>query len=133
MRHRKGIRKLGRTGTHRRAMLRNMATSLFDCERIETTAGKAKALQPYAERLITLAKRGDGHARGQAGRHIQDQQILKKLFTDIAGRFEERQGGYTRVLKTGCRQGDNAPMALVELVESEREDAATVIESADDQ
>ena len=117
MRHRKGISKLGRTGTHRRAMLRNMATSLFEHERIETTAAKAKALRPYAERLITLGKRGDLHSRRLAARHIQDRDVLKKLFDDIAGRFSERNGGYTRVLKTGTRRGDNAPTALIELVD----------------
>ena len=117
MRHRKGIRKLGRTGTHRRAMLRNMATSLFEHERIETTAAKAKALRPYAERLITLGKRGDLHSRRLAARHIQNRDVLKKLFEDLAGRFSERNGGYTRVLKTGTRRGDNAPTALIELVD----------------
>ena len=117
MRHRKGISKLGRTGTHRRAMLRNMATALFEHERIETTAAKAKALRPYAERLITLGKRGDLHSRRLAARHIQDRDVLKKLFDELAGRFSERNGGYTRVLKTGTRRGDNAPTALIELVD----------------
>ena len=87
MRHRKGISKLGRTGTHRRAMLRNMATALFEHERIETTAAKAKALRPYAERLITLGKRGDLHSRRLAARHIQNREVLNKLFDDLAGRF----------------------------------------------
>jgi len=117
MRHRKGISKLNRTGTHRRAMLRNMATALFQHERIETTAAKAKALRPYAERLITLGKRGDLHSRRLAARHIQDRDVLKKLFDDLAGRFSERNGGYTRVLKMGRRRGDNAPTALIELVD----------------
>ena len=117
MRHRKGISKLGRTGTHRRAMMRNLATALFQHGRIETTAAKAKALRPFAERLITLGKRGDVHARRLAARHIQDQGTLKELFSDIAGRFSERNGGYTRVLKTGVRKGDNAPTALIELVD----------------
>lgn len=94
-----------------------MATSLFEHERIETTAAKAKALRPYAERLITLGKRGDLHSRRLAARHIQDRDVLKKLFDDIAGRFSERNGGYTRVLKTGTRRGDNAPTALIELVD----------------
>ena len=129
MRHRKGIRKLGRTGTHRRAMLRNMATALFEHERIETTAAKAKALRPYAERLITLGKRGDLHSRRLAARHIQDRDVLKKLFDDLAGRFSERNGGYTRVLKTGTRRGDNAPTALIELVDF-MPGAATVIEES---
>ena len=117
MRHRKGISKLGRTGTHRRAMMRNLATALFQHGRIETTAAKAKALRPVAERLITLGKRGDVHARRLVARHIQDQGTLKVLFSDIAGRFSERNGGYTRVLKTGVRKGDNAPTALIELVD----------------
>jgi len=117
MRHRKGISKLGRTGSHRRAMMRNMATALFQHGRIETTVAKAKALRPVAERLITLGKRGDLHARRLAARDIQDRDILKKLFGDIAGRFSERPGGYTRVLKTGNRKGDNAPTALIELVD----------------
>ena len=117
MRHRKGISKLGRTGTHRRAMMRNLATALFQHGRIETTAAKAKALRPFAERLITLGKRGDIHARRLAARHIQDQGTLKVLFGDIAGRFSERNGGYTRVLRTGVRKGDNAPTALIELVD----------------
>lgn len=129
MRHRKGISKLNRTGTHRRAMLRNMATALFQHERIETTAAKAKALRPYAERLITLGKRGDLHSRRLAARHIQDRDVLKKLFDDLAGRFSERNGGYTRVLKTGTRRGDNAPTALIELVDFVP-GAGTVIEES---
>jgi len=130
MRHRKGISKLGRTGTHRRAMLRNMATALFEHERIETTAAKAKALRPYAERLITLGKRGDLHSRRLAARHIQDRDVLKKLFEDLAGRFSERNGGYTRVLKTGTRRGDNAPTALIELVDFVPGSAEVVEEAA---
>ena len=117
MRHRKGISKLGRTGTQRRAMMRNMATSLFQHGRSETTEAKAKALRSVAERLITLGKRGDLHARRLAGRQIQDRDILKKLFAEIAPRFADRPGGYTRVLKTGNRKGDNAPTALIELVD----------------
>jgi large subunit ribosomal protein L17 len=128
MRHRKGIKKLGRTGSHRRALLRNMATALFQHERIETTDAKAKALRPFAERLISLGKRGDLHARRLAGRHIHDRDILKKLFGDIAGRFEERPGGYTRVLKLGRRRGDNGEMALIELVE--RAEVAEVVADA---
>lgn len=130
MRHRKGISKLGRTGTHRRAMMRNMATALFEHGRIETTVAKAKALRPVAERLITLGKRGDLHARRLAARQIQDRDVLKKLFGDIAGRFAERPGGYTRVLKTGNRKGDNAPTALIELVDYQLS-AATAADSAE--
>jgi len=117
MRHQNSIKKLGRTGTHRRAMLRNMATSLFQFERIETTAIKAKALRPFAEKLITLGKRGDLHARRMVARDIQDKDILRKLFSDIAGRFQDRKGGYTRILKLSIpRVGDNSPMSLIELV-----------------
>ncbi len=97
--------------------MRNMATALFRHERIETTTAKAKELRPYAERLITLARRGDLHARRQAARRIQDREVLGKLFDDIGPRFEGRPGGYTRILKLGHRQGDAADMALIELVE----------------
>lgn len=117
MRHRKKGRKLSRTPSHRRATLRNMATSLFLHERIETTTAKAKELRPYAERLITLARRGDIHSRRLAARKIQDRQVLGKLFDDIAPRFAERPGGYTRVLKLGNRRGDAADMSLIELVD----------------
>jgi large subunit ribosomal protein L17 len=117
MHHNKGGKKLGRTGTHRRAMFRNLSTELFRHERIETTLGKAKALRPIAEKLITLAKRGDLHARRLAGAQIQDAETLKKLFNDIGGRYEDRPGGYLRILKLENRIGDNAAMARIELVE----------------
>ena len=113
MRHRKKGRKLSRTPSHRRATLRNMATSLFLHERIETTTAKAKELRPYAERLITLARRGDVHARRLAARKIQDRQALGRLFDDIAPRYAERPGGYTRILKLGNRKGDAADMSLI--------------------
>jgi len=116
VRHRKKGRKLSRTPSHRRATLRNMATSLFLHERIETTTAKAKELRPYAERLITLARRGDVHARRLAARKIQDRQALGRLFDDIAPRYAERPGGYTRILKLGNRKGDAADMSLIELV-----------------
>jgi large subunit ribosomal protein L17 len=116
MRHLKKGRKLNRTSSHRKAMFANMATSLFQHECIETTDAKAKDLRGVAERLITLAKRGDLHARRQAYRTIRDQDVLKKLFDDIAPRFKERAGGYTRVLKSGIRAGDNAPLSVIELV-----------------
>lgn len=116
MRHRKKGRKLSRTASHRKATLRNMATSLFRHERIETTTAKAKELRPYAERLITLARRGDLHARRLAATKIQDRQVLGKLFDDIAPRYQERPGGYTRILKLGSRKGDAAEMSLIELV-----------------
>ncbi len=117
MRHRIKGRKLGRTTSHRRATLRNMVTSLFRHGRIETTTAKAKELRPYAERLITLAKRGDLHARRLAATKIQDREVLGTLFDDIGPRFSERPGGYTRVLKLGNRKGDAAEMSLIELVD----------------
>jgi len=117
MRHRTKGRNLSRTASHKKATMRNMATSLFRHERIETTTAKAKELRPYAERLITLARRGDLHARRLAARKIQDREVLAKLFDDIGPRFQDRPGGYTRVLKTGFRKGDAAEMALIELVE----------------
>ena len=98
-------------------MLSNMATSLFRHERIKTTQAKAKELRPFAERLITLARRGDLHARRQAARTIHDKEALKKLFETIGPRYADRDGGYMRVLKLGTRQGDGAEVALVQLVE----------------
>jgi large subunit ribosomal protein L17 len=117
MRHRKKGRSLSRTASHRKATLRNLATSLFRHERIETTAAKAKELRPYAERLITLARTDDVHSRRLAARKIADREVLGKLFEDIAPRFLERPGGYTRILKVGHRKGDAAEMALIELVD----------------
>ena len=119
MRHGKKGRQLSRTASHREALLRNMATSLFRHGRINTTTAKAKELRPFAERLITIAKRGDVHAKRLAARKIQDREVLVKLFDAIAPSFAERPGGYTRVLKTGHRQGDGAEMALIELVNHE--------------
>lgn len=123
MRHKHGVAKLGRTGTHRRATLRNLATALFNHERIVTTHAKAMALRPFAEKLVTLSKRGDLHARRLAARQIQDKEVLHKLFSDLAGRFQERPGGYTRVLKMGFRPGDQAKMAMIELVGSKAKSA----------
>jgi len=117
MRHRKKGRELGRTRSHRKAMLRNMATSLIIHERIRTTEAKAKELRPFAERLISLAKRGDLHSRRLAGRQIADSEALKKLFDQLGPRFEQRPGGYTRVLKLGARKGDGAELALIELTD----------------
>lgn len=116
MRHGKSGRKLGRTSAHRKAMFRNMVTSLFEHERIVTTEKKAKELRPIAEKMITLAKRGDLHARRQAMSYIQSKDVVAKLFDEIQGQFADRQGGYTRIIKTGSRQGDAAPMAIIELV-----------------
>jgi large subunit ribosomal protein L17 len=117
MRHRIKGRKLNRTAAHRKALLRNMATALLRHGRIETTAAKAKELRPFAERVITLAKRGDLHARRLAATKIQDREVLAKLFDEIGPRFAERPGGYTRILKLGTRRGDAAEMALIELVD----------------
>lgn len=116
MRHRHKGRQLSRTASHKKATMRNMATALFRHGRIETTTAKAKELRPYAERLITLAKRGDLHARRLAAAKIQDRTVLGALFDDIAPRFSERPGGYTRILKLGNRKGDAAEMSLIELV-----------------
>ena len=116
MRHRKKGRNLSRSPSHRKALLRNLATSLFQHERITTTTAKAKELRPYAERLITLAKRGDLHARRLVVRRISDRDVVGKLFDDIGPRYSERPGGYTRILKLGNRKGDAAEMALIELV-----------------
>ena len=116
MRHANKGRALGRTSEHKLALLRNMATSLFRHGRIETTTAKAKELRPFAEKLITLAKRGDLHSKRLAARHIQDRDVLVRLFDQIGPVFSERPGGYTRILKLGPRHGDNAPMARIELV-----------------
>ena len=117
MRHRKKGRKLSRTASHKRATMRNLAASLFRHGRIETTTAKAKELRPFAERLITLAKRGDLHARRLAATKIQDRQVLGALFDNIGPRYSERPGGYTRILKLGNRKGDAAEMSLIELVD----------------
>jgi len=119
MRHRKktSVLKLGRTASHRLSMLRNIATSLFEHERIETTDSKAKALRPFAENLISLARRGDLHARRLVLRDIKRKDIVSKLFDDIAKRFSEKNGGYTRIMKLGNRLGDNASVSIIELSE----------------
>ena len=117
MRHRKKGRSFGRTAEHRKAMLRNMATSLFLHGRVETTTEKAKELRRYAEPIITKAKRGDMHARRLVARDIQNPEAVHKLFAEIGPRFAERPGGYTRVRHLGHRPGDAADMALIELVD----------------
>ena len=116
MRHKIAGKRLGRTTSHRMAMFRNMVTSLFEHERIVTTAEKAKGLRPIAEKMITLAKRGDLHSRRQALSFIRSKDVVEKLFTEIKDNFADRKGGYTRILKTGVRKGDNASMAIIELV-----------------
>lgn len=115
MKHRKAGRKLGRTASHRRAMIRNMVTSLFIHERIETTEAKAKELRSLAEKMISLAKRGDLHARRQALAVVRDKRVVKKLFDEIAPRYKDISGGYTRMIKVGVRRGDGSPTALIEL------------------
>jgi large subunit ribosomal protein L17 len=121
MRHRVAYRKLGRITPHRIALLRNLATALFERERIRTTLMKAKELRPYAEKLITLAKREDNrlHSRRLVARDIRNPIVIKKLFDDLGARFAARPGGYTRILRLGPRQGDGAEMAIVELIGSE--------------
>jgi large subunit ribosomal protein L17 len=116
MRHRRKGKQLSRTASHRRALLRTMASSLIRHERIETTTGRAKELRPFAERLITLAKRGDLHARRLAAARLRDADVVGKLFEEIGPRFAQRPGGYTRILKLGTRKGDAAEMSLIELV-----------------
>jgi len=117
MRHGKAGKKLGRTPSHRKAMFRNMVTSLLDHERIVTTQVKAKEIGRLTEKMITLGKRGDLHARRQAVSFIRSNEVVKKLFSEYAQRYAARDGGYTRVLKLEPRAGDNAPMAMVELVD----------------
>jgi large subunit ribosomal protein L17 len=121
MRHGNAYRKLNRTSSHRKAMFANMAASLLKHEQIKTTLPKAKELRRLADRLVTLGKRGDLHARRQAMAVLRDRAIAAKLFDELAERYKERQGGYTRVLKAGFRYGDMAPMAIIELVDRNRE------------
>ncbi|GAB3593951.1 MULTISPECIES: 50S ribosomal protein L17 [Acetobacter] len=117
MRHRVAGRKLGVTSSHRAAMFRNMAVALIKHEQITTTLPKAKELRPVVEKLITLGKRGDLHARRQAFAQLRDEVIVRKLFAAVAERYKGRNGGYTRVLRAGVRYGDAAPMAVIELVD----------------
>ena len=124
MRHGKKNRKLGRTTAHRIAMFRNQLSSLVTHERIVTTLPKAKELRPVAERLITRGKSDTVHARRIAGRWVSDRDLIKKLFTEIAPRFADRPGGYTRIVKLGPRHGDGAEMAILEFVDYERSEAA---------
>ncbi len=109
-------RRLGRTMGHRRALLRNMVTSLLLSEKIETTEMKAKELSKITDKMITMAKKGDLNARRQVLQYVYDEDIVRKLFDTIAPRYSGKEGGYTRVIKTGFRQGDAAPMAIIELV-----------------
>lgn len=109
-------RKLGRDSSARKALLRGIVTSLFQHERIETTEAKAKELRKVADKILTLAKRGDLHARRQVMAYMMDEDVVKKLFDEVAPKYKDRQGGYTRIIKAGVRQGDAAPMVIIELV-----------------
>jgi large subunit ribosomal protein L17 len=124
MRHRKAGRKLNRTPSHRKAMLRNMVTELLDHEHMITTVAKAKELRPYAEKMITLGKRETLHARRMALAGIRRKAVVAKLFDTLAARYSKRPGGYTRIIRLGNRKGDAAPLALIELVDRETATAA---------
>jgi large subunit ribosomal protein L17 len=127
MRHGIAYRKLGRKPEHRKAMFANMAAALIKHEQITTTLPKAKELRPVVEKLVTLGKRGDLHARRQAVSQLRDAAMVKKLFDVLGPRYKERNGGYTRVLKAGFRYGDNAPVAVIEFVD--RDEAAKGLDS----
>jgi large subunit ribosomal protein L17 len=123
MRHGCAGRQFGRNSGHRKALLRMLVTSLLRNEKIETTTAKAKEIRPLAEQMITLAKRGDLHARRQALSFIQDEAVVSSLFSSIGPRFTARSGGYTRIVPTRTRLGDAAPMAVIELVERQAKEA----------
>ncbi|MBN8921340.1 MAG: 50S ribosomal protein L17 [Rhizobiales bacterium] len=133
MRHGKVHRKLNRTAEHRRAMFANMSAALIKHEQITTTLPKAKELRPIVEKLVTLGKRGDLHARRQAIAEMRDVEMVKKLFEVLGPRYKERQGGYTRIMKAGFRFGDNAPVAVIEFVDRDVDakglDSGPVVES----
>lgn len=124
MRHGCAGRQFGRDTSHRKALLRMLVTSLLKNEKIETTIAKAKEIRPLAEKMITLAKRGDLHARRQALSFINDEMVVSGLFTQIAPRFSARNGGYTRIVPTRTRSGDAAPMAVIELVERQKKEGS---------
>jgi large subunit ribosomal protein L17 len=119
MRHGNSGRRLGRTTSHREAMFRNLVTSFLNHEKITTTDAKAKEIRSVAEKMITLGKRGDLHSLRQAASYIREKSTVTKLFSTIAPRYKDRPGGYTRIIKLGIRQGDAAPISLIELVEEE--------------
>ncbi len=137
MRHGYAGRKLNKTKTHRKAMFSNMANALIKHEQIKTTLPKAKELKPIMDKLITLGKRGDLHARRQAASKLQDDAMVIKLFDVLADRYAERSGGYSRVLKAGFRYGDSAPMAVIELMDRDEDakglDSGPVEVDADDE
>lgn len=122
MRHLNSGRKLGRTASHRKAMLANLATSVLDKERVTTTLAKAKEVRGVVERLITYGKKGNLHGIRLAARSVKDKDVLKKLFDDIAPMYKEREGGYTRIVKLGERRGDNAELSIIELVGRDGDD-----------
>jgi large subunit ribosomal protein L17 len=119
MRHQKTGRKLGRNSSHRKAMFRNMVTSFFKHERLETTDAKAKEMRPLAEKIITLAKRGDLHARRQALSYMKDKTVTHKVFGELKDRYLDRQGGYLRIVKKGNRKGDGAPTSIIQLLSAD--------------
>jgi large subunit ribosomal protein L17 len=121
MRHRIAGRKLGRTSGHRLAMLRNLVTSFLEHEKLKTTDAKAKELRPLAEKIISLGKRGDLHARRQVAAVVRNGAIVRKIFDTLSPRFQSRMGGYVRIVKTGYRPGDGAPVSIVELVSEGKE------------
>ena len=134
MRHRVRAGTLGRSASHRIAMYRNLVTSLLDHERVRTTDAKAKGVRSLAEKMITLGKRGDLHARHRAMRVLRRREVAAKVFDDLAERYRERSGGYTRILKLGVRAGDAAAMSIIELVEagaSEKEKSKTAKKTAE--
>ena len=136
MRHGIGYRKLNKTSEHRKALFKNMLNSLIKYEQIITTLPKAKDLRSYAEKLITLAKKGGLHSKRLAMAKLRDASVVSKLFSEIAERYSERSGGYTRVIKSGYRYGDTAPMAIIELVDRNKDakglDSGPVIEKKPD-
>jgi large subunit ribosomal protein L17 len=124
MRHHRAGRKLGRDPSHRKALYANLAGALIEHGRIKTTVAKAKAVRPVAEQMITLGRRGDLHARRQAMAFLRSQEVVHKLFAEVAPRFKERPGGYSRIIRLGPRQGDSAEMAYLELVDFSPEEQA---------
>ena len=129
MRHRMSGRKLNRSSAHRKSMFANMTASLLLHEQIKTTKPKAKDLRTFVDKMITLGKRGDLHARRQAMSFLRDKEVVSKLFNSLADRYKDRQGGYSRVLAAGYRYGDSAPMAIIELVDRD-EDAKGAADKA---
>ena len=130
MRHNKSGKRLGRNTPHRAAMLRNMVTSLLEHEKITTTDARAKELRKVVDRMITLGKRGDLHARRQVLTVIRDQKVVAKLFDQIGPRYKDRPGGYTRIIKVGSRLGDNAPQSIIALVEEEMTSQVSAVANA---